>query len=73
LRHVKALTGVARRDYAYDIFWIVFPMNDQKGKAIWEKVPNRIELVVGIYNKEGRVSWPVNESLLQRLSSFVNK
>ena len=73
LRNIKALSGVARRDYAYDIFWVVFPMTDQKGKLIWESVPNSIELVVGIYNKEGRVTWPVSDSLRQRLNSLSNR
>ena len=67
LRHIKALAGVARRDYAYDVFWVVFPMKDQQGKPIWEPSPDGIELLVGIYNKEGRVSWPVSEPLRQRL------
>lgn len=67
LRHVKALAGVARRDYAYDVFWVVFPLKDQQGKPIWETPPDAIELLVGIYNKEGRVSWPVSEPLRQHL------
>lgn len=68
LRQVKALAGVSRRDYAYDIFWVVFPMTNKDGKLIWENLPDSIELLVGIYNKEGRVTWPVTESLRQRLN-----
>jgi hypothetical protein len=68
LRQVKALAGVSRRDYAYDIFWVVFPMTNKDGKLIWENPPDSIELLVGIYNKEGRVTWPVTESLRQRLN-----
>ena len=67
LRHVKALAGVARRDYAYDVFWVVFPLKDQQGNPIWDTPPDNIELLVGIYNKEGRVSWPVSEQLRQHL------
>jgi hypothetical protein len=67
LRHVKAFAGVARRDYAYDSFWVVFPLKDQQGKSLWETPPDAIELLVGIYNKEGRVSWPVSEQLRQHL------
>jgi hypothetical protein len=69
LRRVKAFAGVARRDYAYDNFWLVFPLKDQQGKSIWETPPDAIELLVGIYNKEGRVSWPVSEQLRQLLKS----
>lgn len=70
LRQVKALAGVSRRDYAYDIFWIVFPMSNTNGKLTWENLPDTIELVVGIYNKEGRVTWPVTEPLRQRFNSL---
>jgi hypothetical protein len=67
LRHIKAFAGVARRDYAYDVFWVLFPTKDQEGKPIWETPPDTIELLVGIYNKEGRVSWPVSGQLRQHL------
>jgi hypothetical protein len=67
LRQIKGLSGVARRDYAYDIFWLVFPIKDRQGNHIWRVAPNSIELVVGIYNKEGRVTWPISEQLRQRL------
>lgn len=73
LRGVKALAGVSRRDYAYDIFWVVFPMTNQDGSLIWKSLPNAIELVVGIYNKEGRVTWPMTEPLRQRLNSQRTK
>lgn len=67
LREVKALTRVGPRDYAYDVFWVVFPMRDKQGKLIWETPPEEIELVVGINDMRGRVSWRVNDSLRQRL------
>ena len=67
LRHVKALTRVGPRDYAYDVFWVVFPVRDKQGKLTWETAPNEIELVVGINDLRGRVSWRVTESLRQRL------
>lgn len=67
LRHVKALTRVGPRDYAYDVFWVVFPVRNKQGKLIWETPPDEIELVVGINDMRGRVSWRVNDSLRQRL------
>ena len=67
LREVKALTRVGPRDYAYDVFWMVFPMRDKQGKQIWETPPDEIELVVEINNMRGRVSWRVSDSLRQRL------
>jgi hypothetical protein len=73
LRNVKALSGVARRDYAYDIFWVVFPVTNPEEKRIWEHAPDSIDLVVGIYNKEGRVTWPVSDSLRRRLNSLSSR
>jgi hypothetical protein len=70
LRQVKALAGVSRRDYAYDIFWIVVPMTNKDGSLIWAELPQYIELVVGIHNKEGHVTWPMTEPLRQRLNSL---
>ncbi|HKY41985.1 MAG TPA: hypothetical protein VJM50_02745 [Pyrinomonadaceae bacterium] len=67
LRQVKALTRVGPREYEYDVFWVVFPLRDNQGKLIWEAPPDEIELVVGIHDMQGRVSWRVNDSLRQRL------
>lgn len=67
LRQVKALTRVGLRDYAYDVFWVVFPMRDKQGKVIWATPPDEIELVVDINDLRGRVSWRVSDSLRQRL------
>jgi hypothetical protein len=53
LRAVKALTGVLRRNYDYDRFWMVFP----KVPELHTNAPT-IELVVHIHDKEGRVEWP---------------
>ena len=70
LRHVKGLAGVARRDYAYDIFWLVFPLTNEKGESYLPPSVDAVELVVGIYNKEGRVSWRFPDSLRQRLQTL---
>jgi hypothetical protein len=70
LRHVKALAGVARRDYAYDVFWLVFPLANERGEPTLPPSADTVELVVGIYNKEGRVSWRLPDSLRQRLQSL---
>jgi hypothetical protein len=67
LRQVKALTRVGPRDYAYDVFWVVFPLRNKQGKLIWETPSDEIELVVSINDMQGRVSWRVNDSLRQRL------
>jgi hypothetical protein len=56
LRDVKALAGVLRRNYDYDRFWLVFPAGDA---PYLHSDVLEVELVVRIYDKEGRVSWPV--------------
>ncbi len=73
LKKVKALAGVAQRDYSYDVFWVVFPLLDDKGAPVFSDSVREIELVVGIYNKEGRVSWPVPESIRQRMGTSKPK
>ena len=71
LREVTALKGVAKRDYNYDVFWITFPLKDENGKPYWTTVPAEIELVVGIYNKEGRVVWKVSDDLRTRIEALL--
>lgn len=66
LRAAKALSGVVRRDYDYDIFWVVFALVDEAAQPIFTQAGEEAELVVRIYNKEGRVSWRVPASVVQR-------
>ncbi|HEX8632971.1 MAG TPA: hypothetical protein VF703_02330 [Pyrinomonadaceae bacterium] len=73
LRQLKALHGVARRDYAYDVFWVAFPVADGQGRPLLTPSVQALELVVGIYNKAGRVSWPVSETLRQRIDTLTGK
>jgi hypothetical protein len=63
LHKVPALAGVFRRDYAYEPFWAVFALNDERGAALLASDVKELEVVVRIYDKEGRVSWPVPDSL----------
>lgn len=59
LRDVKALAGVLRRNYDYDRFWVVF---DASSDSRFTASDQSAELVVRIYDKEGRVDWPVPPS-----------
>lgn len=68
LRRVKALGGVAERDYSYDVFWVVFPLRTESGEPLFDEGTQEAELVVRIYEKEGRVSWPVPASIRERLA-----
>ena len=68
LRTVRALSGVFRRDYDYEQFWVVFPA---RGGAVSFLAPGvtEAELVVRIFNKEGRVAWRIPESV-RRLTAL---
>jgi hypothetical protein len=63
LREVMALAGVLRRNYDYDRFWVSFPLRHQDGSLVLPAEAREAELVVRIYDREGRVSWPVPESI----------
>lgn len=71
LRDIKALAGVAQRDYDYDVFWIVFPLKTEKGEPIFSESTTEAELVVRIYNKEGKVSWRIPNSIRSRSRSVT--
>jgi hypothetical protein len=66
LRDVKALAGAAPRDYAYDIFWVVFPLRSADGRPLFAPEDQEAELAVRIYNKGGRVRWKIPDSIRQR-------
>ncbi|HEY9232934.1 MAG TPA: hypothetical protein VIS78_12335 [Blastocatellia bacterium] len=70
---MKALAGVAKRDYDYDVFWIVFPLLNEKGEAIFSEAMREAELVVRIYDKEGKVSWPIPNSIRKRMAQLAMK
>lgn len=73
LRNVKALSGTVRRDYDYDVFWVVFPLTDENGQSLFADNLSQIELLVGIYNSEGRVSWQMPESIRAKIKSVSKK
>jgi len=66
LRSVRALAGTFRRDYAYDVFWVMFPLRTESGAPLFMPGATEAELVVRIYNKERRVRWRILESILKR-------
>lgn len=63
MRDTRALQGVFRRDYNYEMFWVAFPLRSESGAPLFDSSVSEAELVVRIYNKEGRVKWPVPEYL----------
>ncbi len=73
LRTVKALSGTNRRDYAYDVFWLVFPLVTSEGVPLFGEEDREAELVVRIKGKEGRVSWPIPRSIRARCHEIVSR
>jgi len=67
LRDVRALAGTERRDYAYDVFWVVFPLRTADGQPLFSEADGEAELLVRIYDKVGKVRWPIPESIRPRL------
>ncbi len=67
LRDVRALAGTERRDYAYDAFWVVFPLHTADGQPLFREADAEAELVVRIYDKVGKVRWPIPESIRRKL------
>jgi hypothetical protein len=72
LRNVKVFRGVAKRDYEYDVFWVIFPLLDKNEKPIFDDSVNSFELMVGIYKKEGKITWPISPSLRARMKALAN-
>jgi hypothetical protein len=70
LRNVKALNGVFRRKYDYDVFFVVFRLVDREKKPLISPDVPELELVVGIYNKEGRVSWRMPDSIRTKIRTL---
>ena len=66
LRNVGALAGTAQRDYAYDVFWVVFPLSGPDGQPLFLESDREAELTVRIHEKVGRVRWPIPESIRRK-------
>ncbi|MBK7393655.1 MAG: hypothetical protein IPI64_10210 [Chloracidobacterium sp.] len=72
-RNIKALAGIVRRDYDWDIFWVSFPLVDKDKHSIFPVETSQIQLIVGIYDSEGRLNWQLPESIRSRIRSLSNK
>jgi hypothetical protein len=72
-RKMKALAGVARRDYNYDVFWVSFSLVGETRNPLIAKDVSEIELIVGIYGKEGKVSWRLPESVRAKMGTLSHK
>ncbi len=70
LQDVRALSGVFKRDYAYDAFWVVFSLKNESGRPLFDPGTREAELVVNIHGREGVVSWAIPDSIRNRAASM---
>lgn len=70
---IKALAGMIRRDYDWDIFWVSFPLVDKDKNPVFPLETSQIQLIAGIYDSEGRLSWQMPESVRTRIRLLSNK
>ena len=59
LRNLPALAPLAPRDYAYDIFWVVFPNKAEDGQPLFAAADRETELRVQIAGKVGKIRFQV--------------
>jgi hypothetical protein len=73
LRDNVVFSGVVQRDYAYDRFWVAFPLIDANKRPVFPASVHNIELLVRIYGKMGSVSWLIPDSIRQRIKMLMSK
>jgi hypothetical protein len=69
LRDVRALSGLFKRDYAYDVFWVAFSLTPAERAVLFGPNATEVELVVNIRGQEGVVSWPVPGAVRSKLTA----
>ncbi|MEZ5308943.1 MAG: hypothetical protein R2684_17495 [Pyrinomonadaceae bacterium] len=73
LKFVKALNGVFKRKYDYDVFFVSFPLVGADGNALIADDVSQIELIVGIYSREGTIEWSLPGSVREKMERLVKK
>ncbi len=63
LRNLAALAPLAPRDFAYEIFWLVFPNKAQDGQPLFSPTDRETEMSVQIQGKVGKIKFPIPEYL----------
>jgi len=69
LQELRVLHNVVPRDYKYDRFWMVFPIETKAGKPIFSDTDREAELTVRIRGRETSVRWAIPDSIRQRMGS----
>jgi hypothetical protein len=63
---LPGLSGGARRDYDYDVFWMVFQLKTEAGEDLFAAGDQLAQLTVQINGKTGKVEWPIPAAIRQR-------
>jgi len=71
LQELRVLHNVVPRDYKYDRFWMVFPIETKAGKPIFSVTDREAELTVRIRGRETSVRWAIPDSIRQRMASLA--
>jgi hypothetical protein len=71
LQELRVLHNVVPRDYKYDRFWMVFPIETKAGKPIFSDTDREAELTVRIRGRETSVRWAIPDSIRQRMASLA--
>ena len=72
-QNIKALAGVLRRDYDWDVFWVAFPLVDKDKNPLFPADVSQLQMIIGIYNSEGSLSWRVPESIRTKIKTLSQK
>lgn len=73
LKKTPALSGLYGRNYEYDIFWVNFPLVDENKKPLLPADVADIQLIVGIYGSEARISWKMSNSIQEKIKALSLK
>ncbi|MCX6603966.1 MAG: hypothetical protein NTV52_10260 [Acidobacteria bacterium] len=63
LQNLAALAPLAPRDFAYEIFWLVFPNKAEDGQPLFSPADRETELSVQIQGKVGKIKFPIPDYL----------
>lgn len=69
LNEKKALAKALRRNYDYDRFWVMFPLQTDAGAPLFSPADREAELTVQIRGREERVKWPIPESIRKTMAA----
>lgn len=67
LRKDPVLSGLFGRNYEYDVFWVAFPLVGADRKALLSPDLKELQLIVGIYRSEARISWKMPVSVREKI------